>query len=245
MTFTRSFIRATGILLVKFFEEEIIFKFDTPEVVICVNGTQLIGKVFTDMLNKYAIRYENTPRYYPQANPVESTNKTIKTMIKAEIIARHEAHEDWAKHLPLITMNLNDTPHSSTGYSPHFIVFGRERCTTGNEHRIILDANPDEDSSRERRECIHDDVEEALRTAFEEGRKRYDLRATHRKFKLGDEVYLKNRKLSNAGEKYMQKLGAKIKARITKAIGTDTYQLAHAHTGEDLGVYNARDIYTR
>lgn len=56
---------------------------------------------------------------------------------------------------------------------------------------------------------------------------------------------LKNRKLSKAGEKYMQKLDAKIKGRITKVICSDTYQLAHASTGEDLGVYNARNIYTR
>lgn len=244
--FTKSFVQATAANLVDFVEKEIIWRFETPEVIICDNGTQFESKLFGALLEKYKIRRLATPLYYAQANPVESTNKTLKTMIRAELIQRAANHEDWATFLPFVTMNLNTTPHTVTGFSPHYVCYGHEKSMTGDEHRIIMDANPQQSHASERRELIYNEAAENNRAIVEQGRQRYNMRANTRTFKAGDEILVKNRKLSNAGEKYTKKLAEqKFKARIVEKVGTDSYRIANASTGEDWGIYNACDLYTR
>lgn len=167
-------------------------------------------------------------------------------MIRSEILSKAGEHEDWELHLPFVTMNLNTTIHVPTGFSPHYIVFGQEKRRSGAEYRIFADVNPEHTNCRERREAIFDETAESLRAAFEKGKERYNLRGNVRSFNVGDEVYLKNRKLSKAGERYTKKLAQlKIKARITEKVGSDTYRLADPRTNDDFGVYNAADIYTR
>lgn len=61
-----------------------------------------------------------------------------------------------------------------------------------------------------------------------------------------DEVYLKNRQLSNKGEKYTKKLAQlKFRARIAKVVGTDTYLLTDPASNKQYGVYNCRDIFMK
>ncbi len=38
----------------------------------------------------------------------------------------HDHPLDWPEYLAQVEMYYNATPHSSTGKSPHYIVFGRE-----------------------------------------------------------------------------------------------------------------------
>lgn len=216
------------------------------EVIICDHGSQFDSKLFTDLLEKYHVRKVSAPLYYAQANPVEATNKTIKQMLRAEILARASQHEEWAVLLPYVTMNINTTFHTSTGFSPHYLVFGQEKARDGREHSAIVDANPDQTTCTERRECIYDEAAEAQRAAFEAGKERYNLRANVRKFQVGDEVYLKNRQLSNKGEKYTKKLAQfKFRARIAKVVGTDTYLLTDPTSNKQYGVYNSRDIFMK
>lgn len=244
--FTRSFVQATASNLIDFMEKEIFFKFGVPEVVICDNGTQFESKVFNDFLAKYRIRKLSTPLYYAQANPVEATNKTLKTMIRSEILERAAQHEDWAAYLPYVTMNFNTMPHSVTKYSPHFIVFGHEKVRSGDEYRVIIDANPDADTAHENKDFRYDETAERNRAAFEQGKQRYNMRSNTRTFNVNDEVMIRKRKLSNAGDKYTKKLGpTKFAARIKNKIGSDTYEVVHRTTGEVLGIFNARDIFTR
>lgn len=243
--FTKSFVRASALNVADFVEKEIIFKFGAPEVIVCDNGAQFVSKTFDELLAKYHVRKLTTPLYFPQANPVEATNKTIKNALRAEIIARQAKHQDWASFMPFITMKLNTTPHTATEKSPHYIVFGHDKTETGNEHRILLDATPSLDDELDRRELIYDEAAEAQRAQHEENKKRYNLRATKRTFAVGDEVMIENKKLSNAGNKYAQKLAArKILARVKEAVGNDTYRLTDRN-GNDLGKWHASMIYTR
>lgn len=243
--FSKTFVRATALQIAKFVEEDIIYKFETPEVIVCDNGAQFISKTFEDLLKKYHIRKMSTPLYFPQANPVEATNKTIKTALRTEILAKQGNHQDWAACMPFITMRLNVTPHTATEQSPHYIVYGHEKAETGDEHRILMDATPDRTDERDRRELIYDEAAEAQRAQFEQNAKRYNLRGASRTFAPGDEVFVQNKKLSSAADKYTQKLAEKkIPARIKGVLGKDTY-LVTDRNGKEIGNWHSSMIYTR
>lgn len=245
--FTKSMKSATATNVVDFLEKEIFYKFGVPEVVICDNGVQFASKLFDALLLRFKVRKLATPLYYAQANPVEATNKTIKTALRAKILELHAEQTDWEYFLPEVTMRINTLPHTSTGMSAHYIVFGRDKPQSGNEYRILIEANPQntETEVEDKREAIFDEAAEQQRATFEMNKERYNLRAVNRKFSVGDEVLISNMKLSSAGDRYTQKLAPKkVRARIKEKVGSDTYLLTDLQ-GKEIGRYNAKMIMTR
>lgn len=243
--FAKSFVNATADKIIPFLEEEVLFKFDVPEVVITDNGKQFKSKAFGDFVAKYKIRHSTTPLYHAQANMVEATNKKVKTGLKAVILQAKEEQIEWAKHLPRIVMTINTTATTSTSHSPYYIVFGREKSCTGDEHPIIGDANPPIDADPERLGLISDEAAESSKHAFEENKTRYNLRATVRKFHVGDQVYYTAKDLSSKANRFSSKLApGKKKAIINKALGENTYEL-RAADGTIIGKYHANMIHMR
>lgn len=238
--FTKSFVRATAENTIEFLEKEVFWKFDTPEVIVSDHGNQFMSEAFRQFLEKYHIKHNTTGIYHPQANLVEASNKVLKTCIRTQIMEKEAEHVDWAEHLPFITMKMNSTPLTSTQQSPYFTIFGRERAQTGDEHKVLLDANPEIAPIPDRMEIIRDAVADQARTGFEENRRRYDTRSKIRKFKSGDSVYVLHRELSSADKKISGKLNPVKK----QAIGNDIYELVDTQN-KSLGKYNAKDIMIR
>lgn len=243
--FTKSFARATTENIIAFLEDQIFEPHWVPERILCDNGPQFISTAFEECFARRKIKKCSTPYYHAQANPVEATNKTIKTALRTEILKRNGEHTDWAALLPRITARLNCLPHTATGQSPYYMINGYEKVLTGDEYQVLLDANPNFTNEPERRALILDEAADARRSQFEQNKRRYNLRATSRQFKEGDEVYVGNKKQSSAGEKYTRKLApSRILARIKSKMGTDTYLLTDRQ-GNELGKWHAKDITTR
>lgn len=243
--FTKSMVRATAENTIEFLEKEVFWKFDTPEIIVSDHGNQFTSVAFRQFLEKYRIKHHTTGVYHPQANLVEASNKVLKTCIRTQILETDGEHVDWADHLPFITMKMNCTPLTSTHQSPYYTLFGRERAQTGDEHKILLDANPETEQTAERMETIREAVADQSRTGFEENRRRYDTRAQVRKFKIGDSVYVRHRELSSAAKKISGKLNpVKKQAVVSNVIGEDTYELVDSQS-RPLGKHNAKDIMIR
>lgn len=241
--FTKAITKAASIVITDFLEKDIFFRFDIPEEIWTDNGSQFLSSHFTDFMRKYGICHQTTPVYHPQSNMVEATNKSVKTMIRSLLLEKHQQHTDWSSQLAKVTMHLNTTTHSSTGYSPHYIVFGREKIQNGNEHRLIRDVNDSVDLTEDRLETINREAAEEQRARFEINKRQYNLRAKTRAFNEGDYVYIKNHKLSSAANQYAQKLAPiKRQAIVKSKIGVDSYQLVDAQ-GNDLGKYHASDMF--
>lgn len=243
--FTKSFVNATAENIVTFLEEQIFESNWIPEQIICDNGPQFISEVFNKCLERRKITKVTTPYYHAQANPVEATNKTIKTALRTEILRRNAEHVDWAALLPYITSKINTTPHTATGKSPYYMVYGYDKVHSGDEYRVILDATPEFSNEKERRDMILEEAADARREQFENNRARYNLRAKTRTFKVGDEVYVRNKKQSSSGERYTQKLAPqKLPARIAEQIGQNTYMITDRN-GASMGKWHANDLMFR
>lgn len=248
-TFVKACTRATAKAIIEFLEKGVFYRFDTPELVMTDNGTQFKSQLFGNFLLVRGIKHFLTPVYHPQPNSVEATNKSVKTLLRAELIKRAH-HTDWSEVLDKVVMELNSAPRMPTGRSPHSIVFGKERSRDGREHKLIHDENvaiERNGTEEERREMIYEAVAEQERSSFEKNRKQYDLRTTTRKFKQGDVVYMANTKQSSAGDQYAQKLAPLRKMGIVKELakGAKDIYVIIDQNGRLIGNYHAKQLTIR
>lgn len=245
--FARTCTKATANVISEFLEKEIFYRFETPQIVITDNGSQFVSEFFESFLEEHGVQHVFTPNYHPQSNPVESSNKSIKQMLRAELYEKLN-HVDWASYIQKVVMRINTTPRHPTGFSPHFLVFGREKVHRGHEHININDQNPaSNEVNAEKRELIYEQASEEARNRFEQNKTRYNLRAAVRKFNSGDTVYVKNHKQSCAGDKYSQKLAPIRKQLFVKSLvpgSTDIYDLIDSQ-GRSVGKYHASEMQMR
>lgn len=80
--------------------------------------------MFTEEVAKFQITRTRSAPYYPQSNGrVERANATIAESLRKYV---DEAHRHWDNYLQAVICALNTAPNRSTGFSPFFLLFGRE-----------------------------------------------------------------------------------------------------------------------
>lgn len=221
-------------------------RFGTPEVVISDNATTFVGKEFQALLARRGIQHWPNSRHHSQANPVERTNRTINACLRTYM---EKDQRLWDTKIAEVEELVNTTIHASTGLSPYRILYGHEKITKGDEHRLEREDRevPVEERDEARRklnEKVFKIVEENLRKSHEKSKKIYNLR--HRKYcptyQIGQKVYKRNFKPSSAAEKYNAKYGPVYTPCVIVAKrGTSSYELAD-NSGKVLGVFSAADL---
>ena len=205
--------------------EEVITRFGCPRYIISDNGTQYTGQTFRQLLVDMGIT-RLTPPYTPQSNPVERTNKTLKTMISQFC---EKDHRKWDANLADLVFAINSSRHESTGFSPAFLNFGRELDPPNPLYRDVSQNHPDtnipqdEDATRvtahnERMRKLND-VFDLVRInfvkAFSNQSRHYNLRRREWRCHLGDKVFKKDNPLSSAIKGFAAKLAPKYSGPYT------------------------------
>lgn len=102
--------------------EEVIPQFGVSECLLSDCGANLISGLMTDLCKMVGITKLNTTAYHPQCNgTVERFNRTLKTILRKHA-ARYGCQ--WDKFLPGVLWAYRNTPHSSTGEKPSFLLYG-------------------------------------------------------------------------------------------------------------------------
>ena len=87
------------------------------------------GKNFTSVLLKEVCRLleitkTQTSSYHPAGNGlVERFNRTLADMLRKYVSG---AYADWDRYLPFVTAAYRATVHPATGYTPNYLMLGRE-----------------------------------------------------------------------------------------------------------------------
>lgn len=242
--YVKALQKATTTEIVKFLEDEVFQRNGCPEMIISDNGKQFVSHTFDEVCKSKHIQHMRTAVYHPKANPVESTNKNIKMALKT-YLADEKNHSKWEDYVNKVVINLNTTPHTSTGRSPFYINHGREMTRDAREYKILLDANPHRTLEKERMEIVRDETATKQHERYDENRNRHSERAKKRVFDVGAELFIPNNKLSSGGDRYAGKLApSKVRVYVKEKKGNDMYEMVDKH-GKAVGVYHADDIMTR
>ena len=86
-------------------------------------GTQFESKLFQEICELLGIHKTGTTPFRPQSDRQSDRNSRIFVKMIAMVV---DKQEEWDKHLPFIAMAYRATPHESTGFSPNFMMYGRE-----------------------------------------------------------------------------------------------------------------------
>jgi len=198
--------RATTPAIMKQLCERIIYRHGCPDTVISDNGRQFAAAAMTNMLGSFGIHAKKTPTYAPHCNPVERTNKTIKTMV-SQYVGKNHRH--WDRHIAALQFAYNTARHDVTSYTPAFLNHGRELPGPHPEdrRRDIAHGKPEEVHRRLR------EAQEVVRTnlarAFQRQAHHYDLRRRDWRPQIGDEVWRRAHQLSSKKDAVNAKLAPK------------------------------------
>jgi transposase InsO family protein len=104
--------------------EEIILKFGIPQFVLSDQGLNFLSEMFRNVCKLLRIKKIHCTSYHPASNgSLERTHRVLVEYLRCFIL---EDQSNWDKWLPYATFVFNTTPHTSTGYMPHELLFGRK-----------------------------------------------------------------------------------------------------------------------
>lgn len=233
--------------VITFLENNVFLLFGVPAVLISDNGAQFRSKEFEKFLIKYNVQHWALAAYHPGPNPTERANRVITTAIRASLMDKSQ--KDWDKGIQHIACAIRNNVHSSTGYSPYFINFGKQMISSGDEYTQLRDTNPNVDHFNPPKladdiKHLYEAVRINLKRAYDRYSTYYNLRSKRDVQFEEDEVVLKkNFFLSDKSKDFTAKLAPRYsEAVIRKKIGTNCYELKDPKTGKTLGVFHSSKL---
>ena len=122
-----------------------------------------------------------TTAFRPQSNAdVERMNRTLQSMLAKCI---NDEQSNWSQQLPYVMMAYRTSVHESTGYTPHFLIYGKKVCFPND----FMFPNPSDQPPNDIHEFVF-----ARQVRF---RKAYDSARTALNFNQRRRIALYNRKL--------------------------------------------------
>lgn len=87
-------------------------------------GRYFLSQVIHDILRSCSAKHKLSTAYHPQTNGLtERLNRTLTDMLSCYISADHR---DWDVMLPYVTFAYNSSRHDTAGYSPFYLLYGRD-----------------------------------------------------------------------------------------------------------------------
>ncbi|UYV70284.1 hypothetical protein LAZ67_7002373 [Cordylochernes scorpioides] len=125
-----------------FLIEHIFLRHGAPRFLISDRGSQFTSNLMKEVMKMCKVKHCFTTSYHPQTNGLtERLNRTLINMISMYV---NTDQKNWDEILPFVTHAYNTTIQETTGYSPFFLLFGREPMSLLDDENIPTDSNMDD-----------------------------------------------------------------------------------------------------
>ena len=235
----------------KAIHDEWICRYSAPEMLFTDNGLEFKNNVMAKLCEYLNVKQRFTAPYHPQSNAsAERFNRTMINYLRKYITDRKAL--EWEELLPATQLSYNTQTHSSTGFSPYYLVhFFDPSLPFGPSRKEVRSYS--EDWATEAVLRMQDAWKNAyvkLQQRRETMKKYHDNHATKREFNPGDLVCIKNDiKIVGANNKLTDQwlgpfkiveiLGDSnalvLKNPRAKPINVSFYRLTHWHDVKDEG----------
>jgi len=101
-----------------------VVRYGAPIQILTDQGRNFDGALFREFCQLLDIDKVRTSSYHPSGNGlIERFHRTLNTML-GKVVSDHQ--KDWDEFLPFVMAAYRASPHEVTGYTPNFLMFGRE-----------------------------------------------------------------------------------------------------------------------
>jgi hypothetical protein len=106
----------------KAFFETWVCRYAMPKIILSDGGKEFCNKIMDDLNKELKIRHIKTSAYHPQTNASsERLNRTLISYLRS-FMANKQQSLEWTRWLPVAQLSYNTQVHSSTKFSPYFLV---------------------------------------------------------------------------------------------------------------------------
>ena len=166
-----------------------------PLQILSDRGPNFESSLFQELCRLLAIDKIRTTSYKPSTNGnIERFHGTMHNML-AKLVAENQ--RDWDQKLPTVAFAYRTSVQESTGYTPYFLMYGREARIPAD---LVYGPPPQESQARplpqyveEQRDNFREAYEATRRhlgTAAQRRKRDYDLRTRHCDFPVGSWVWV-------------------------------------------------------
>ncbi|UYV78277.1 hypothetical protein LAZ67_16000751, partial [Cordylochernes scorpioides] len=136
---TKAVSEATVKEVSTFLIEQFFLRHGAPRFLISDRGSQFTSNLMKEVMKMCKVKHCFTTSYHPQTNGLtERLNRTLINMISMYV---NTDQKNWDEILPFVTHAYNTTIQETTGYSPFFLLFGREPMSLLDDDNIPIDSN--------------------------------------------------------------------------------------------------------
>jgi len=175
---------------------EFVSRFGVPYQIKTDRGRQFECELFKELCVLLEVNRKTSTPFHPQGNSrVERMVKVVGNLIAAFC----QDYKQWDRHLPLLTLAYRCTIHEVTGFTPNFVMIGREVVLPLD---VMMGVIPEEEKRgvpqyvqevQRRLTTCFTEVRNHLKAYGERQRKYYNLSTNEKSFKPGDLVYLREK----------------------------------------------------
>lgn len=176
--------------------EKFFVHYGLPARIHSDQGRDFESRLIKELLAMLGIRKSRTSPYHPQGDPQpERFNRTLLSMLGTLDPAQKNR---WSQHISQLVHAYNCTKNESTGYSPYYLMFGREARLPVDVH-FGLPLDEEEKTHLQYVNKMRSELQTAYQLAAEtslkshqRNKKYYDKKVKHHILEKGDRVLVRN-----------------------------------------------------
>ena len=187
---------------------QVFLVYSPVELLVHDNGGEFCNSLQASINQLLDIQSCRVTRYRPSGNGiVERSHATLNRLFATSVA---DNQKNWTDCLPYVVYAYNTAYHSSTTFTPFYLMFLREPRMgidmVSEEFTAAKFASQEEYAHvmRQRMQAAYKLVHEQLKTVFARAKRRYDVRVKECRFQVGDRVwYFSPRKYRNRSPKWL------------------------------------------
>ena len=156
-----------------------------PTRLITDRDPRFVSDFWTELMSRLHIDCKLISAYHQQADPAERYIQTIQTLLRLYVI-----DDEWVDCLPFVELVINNTPNSSTGFSPNQLMFIDPPDPLPTLCCAPPSPLPDVADRLTSAQARVDQARDHLDVASRVQKRHYDSRHTDRPLAVGDRVFV-------------------------------------------------------